>query len=69
MIDKAVKKLDEKVDGMMDKVKEGQTKDAPVDLPGTFQKRDPGSDEIVEETPADTGRQDDIPVPGAKPPV
>ena len=68
MVDKAFEKVDDAVQGQFDKVKEGVSDGAPVDLPGTFKKRDADTDEVVAEVPADTGRQDDIPTPGAREP-
>ena len=68
MVDKAFEKVDDAVQGQFDKVKEGVSDDAPVDLPGTFKKRDSDTDEVVAEVPADTGRDDDIPIPGAPEP-
>jgi hypothetical protein len=66
MVDKAFEKVDDAVQKQFDKVKEGVADDAPVDLPGTFKKRDSDTDEVVGEAPADTGRHDDVPTPGAR---
>lgn len=63
MTDKIFDKADEAAQSWVDNVKEGQSDDAPIELPGTFQKRDSDRDEVVEEMPADTGRGDDIPNP------
>ena len=63
MVDKSLDKADEAAHKWVDNVKEGQSDDAPIELPGTFKKRDSETDEIVEDLPADTGRGDDIPNP------
>lgn len=63
MVDKSLDKADEAAGKWVDNVKEGQSDDAPIELPGTFKKRDSETDEVVAEVPADTGRGDDIPSP------
>lgn len=63
MTDKIFEKADEAAGTWVDNVKEGQSDDAPIELPGAFKKRDRATDEVVEEAPRDTGRGDDIPVP------
>lgn len=63
MVDKAFDKVDQAAQKMVNDVKEGQSDDSPVDLPGTYKKRDSETDEVVDEASADTGRQDDIPNP------
>ena len=69
MPENPLNKLSEKVDELLDKMPEGcRLDDAPVDLPGTFKTRDHETKEVIAEETPDTGRQDDIPVPGAKPP-
>ena len=65
MVDKALGKLDKAVKKVTDQVKEGQTDDAPVDLPGTFVNRDKDTDEKTHKEHVDTGRHDDIPSPGS----
>ena len=64
MVDKAFDKVQEKAEGFMDNVKEGQSEDAPVELPGTHQKRDEESGEVTGQLPGDSGRGDDNPTPG-----
>jgi hypothetical protein len=64
MVDKSLDKADEAAGKFVDNVKEGQSDDSPIELPGTFKKRDSDTDEVVEEMPAETGRGDDIPNPG-----
>jgi hypothetical protein len=66
MVDKSLDKADEAAQEWVDNVKEGVSDDAPIDLPGTFKKRDSDTDEVVAEVPAETGRHDDVPTPGAR---
>ena len=63
MVDKPLEKADEAASKWVDNVKEGQSDDSPIELPGTFKKRDSDTNEVVEERPGDTGRGDDIPNP------
>lgn len=39
MVDKAFKKAYEKTKALFDRVEQGQSEDAPVELPGTFKER------------------------------
>ena len=61
MVGKALDKANNAARTWVDNVKEGQSDDAPVDLPGTFMKRDSDTDEVVEEIPGDTSRGGGIP--------